>query len=115
MRCLSDQRFTSGSNFRFMGPVTRDSVQDEHPSHDRPSGCAQVIAPEVIAPKASPSAGAMPLRARPESTPMLGVALMVVSTIFFSLSDGATKALAGFWPAVEVAWIRCVVCALIMI
>jgi drug/metabolite transporter (DMT)-like permease len=70
---------------------------------------------QVIAPEASRSAGAMPVRARPESTPMLGVALMVVSTIFFSLSDVATKALAGLLPAVEVAWLRYVVFALIMI
>lgn len=46
---------------------------------------------------------------------MLGVALMVISTIFFSMSDVATKVLAGLLPPVEIAWLRYVTFALILI
>jgi drug/metabolite transporter (DMT)-like permease len=70
---------------------------------------------QVIAPDAPLAPEVLPDRAKQDGTPMLGVALMVVSTIFFSLSDVATKALAGLLPAVEIAWLRYVTFALILI
>ena len=40
---------------------------------------------------------------------------MVASTVFFSVSDVITKELAGTLPAVEVAWLRYVTFALLVV
>lgn len=41
--------------------------------------------------------------------PLRGIALMVVATICFSLSDAMAKHLVGHLPAIEIAWIRYIV------
>ena len=41
--------------------------------------------------------------------PLRGIALVVGSTLLFSLSDGTAKFLTGSLPAVEIAWIRYVI------
>ena len=54
-------------------------------------------------------------RAAWAANPVRGIALMVASTVFFSVSDVITKELAGTLPAVEVAWLRYVTFALLVV
>jgi drug/metabolite transporter (DMT)-like permease len=70
---------------------------------------------QALAPEAAPQPAPLSALARAEGSPMVGVALMVISTIFFSMSDVATKVLAGLLPPVEIAWLRYVTFALILI
>jgi len=54
----------------------------------------------------------MALKAR--QTPLWGIALVITSTLFFSVSDVITKALASTLPVVEIAWLRYVTFALLV-
>jgi drug/metabolite transporter (DMT)-like permease len=54
-------------------------------------------------------------QARHTPIPLRGVALMVGSTVFFSLADVITKVLAETLPAVQIAWLRYVTFALILV
>ena len=47
-----------------------------------------------------------PLPPRRADTPLRGVALLVVATVFFSVSDAMAKFLSQSLPIVEIAWLR---------
>src|SRR5215213_2745408 len=47
--------------------------------------------------------------------PLLGIGLIVASTVFFSSSDVITKELAISVPAVEIAWLRFLVFSLLVL
>ncbi|MEH3147852.1 MAG: DMT family transporter [Methylobacterium frigidaeris] len=55
--------------------------------------------PAVVLPRAARSAS-------PAETPILGIGLVVLSTVFLSTSDTTAKVLAGSLHGLEIAWLR---------
>ena len=72
---------------------------------------AQLPLPEKPTPESRPSPGA-PSRA---DRPLRGIALLLASTVFLGTSDATSKYLSKTLPSVEIAWIRFLIFALIMI
>jgi drug/metabolite transporter (DMT)-like permease len=63
-------------------------------------------------PEKKPAARPAPARA---DRPFRGIALILLSTIFLGTSDATSKYLSGTLPSIEIAWIRFLVFALIMV
>jgi drug/metabolite transporter (DMT)-like permease len=63
-------------------------------------------------PEKKPAARPAPARA---DRPFRGIALILASTIFLGTSDATSKYLSGTLPSIEIAWIRFLVFALIMV
>jgi drug/metabolite transporter (DMT)-like permease len=63
---------------------------------------------------AAPLAPAMP-GAKSTQSQLLGIALMISSTVFFACSDVMTKVLAASLPPAEIAWLRYVTFSLLVI
>jgi drug/metabolite transporter (DMT)-like permease len=63
-------------------------------------------------PRKKPAARRAPARA---DRPFKGIALILASTIFLGTSDVTAKYLSGTLPSIEIAWIRFLVFALIMV
>jgi len=63
-------------------------------------------------PEKTPAARPAPARA---DRPFRGIALILVSTVFLGTSDATSKYLSGTLPSIEIAWIRFLVFALIMV
>jgi drug/metabolite transporter (DMT)-like permease len=81
---------------------------------------ARILASEAAAPNPSlPSAGAVASPAPDlrvaDGRPMWGIALMVMSTVFFACGDVITKVLAGSVPPIEIVWLRYVTFSVILI
>jgi drug/metabolite transporter (DMT)-like permease len=66
----------------------------------------------VPLPEKKPAARPAPARA---DRPFRGIALILASTIFLGTSDATSKYLSGTLPSIEIAWIRFLVFALIMV
>jgi drug/metabolite transporter (DMT)-like permease len=64
---------------------------------------------------AAPAAWTIRPTAAAARRPLWGIALMVASTVFFSGADVITKALASSLPAIEIAWLRYVTFAALLI
>jgi drug/metabolite transporter (DMT)-like permease len=63
-------------------------------------------------PEKKPAARPAPARA---DRPFRGIALILASTVFLGTSDATSKYLSGTLPSIEIAWIRFMVFALIMV
>jgi drug/metabolite transporter (DMT)-like permease len=63
-------------------------------------------------PEKTPAARPAPARA---DRPFRGIALILASTVFLGTSDATSKYLSGTLPSIEIAWIRFLVFALIMV
>jgi drug/metabolite transporter (DMT)-like permease len=68
--------------------------------------------PEKSAPEDKPGISAAPARA---DRPFRGIALILLSTIFLGTSDVTAKYLSSSLPSIEIAWLRFLVFALIMV
>jgi drug/metabolite transporter (DMT)-like permease len=66
----------------------------------------------VSLPEKKPAARPAPARA---DRPFRGIALILASTVFLGTSDATSKYLSGTLPSIEIAWIRFLVFALIMV
>jgi drug/metabolite transporter (DMT)-like permease len=66
----------------------------------------------VALPEKKPAARPAPARA---DRPFRGIALILASTVFLGTSDATSKYLSGTLPSIEIAWIRFLVFALIMV
>jgi drug/metabolite transporter (DMT)-like permease len=64
-------------------------------------------------PKSRRAEATLPSAAR--ERPLLGIALIVAATVFFSVSDVLAKALSSSLPAVEIAWLRYVTFSLLIL
>ena len=67
----------------------------------------------VPSPRSRRAETALPAAGR--ERPLLGIALIVAATVFFSVSDVLAKALASSLPAVEIAWLRYVTFSLLIL
>jgi drug/metabolite transporter (DMT)-like permease len=65
-----------------------------------------------FAPTAAPATAAAPARA---DHPFRGIALILASTVFLGTSDATSKYLSATLPSIEIAWIRFLVFALVML
>ena len=63
-------------------------------------------------PQAKPAERSAPARA---DHPFKGIALILLSTIFLGTSDATSKYLSATLPSIEIAWIRFLVFAIIMV
>jgi drug/metabolite transporter (DMT)-like permease len=70
-----------------------------------------LTSPEKSAPEDKPEISAAPARA---DRPFRGIALILLSTIFLGTSDVTAKYLSSSLPSIEIAWLRFLVFALIM-
>jgi drug/metabolite transporter (DMT)-like permease len=73
---------------------------------------APVALPEEKLPEDKRDARGAPARA---DRPFKGIALILLSTVFLGTSDVTSKYLSGTLPSVEIAWLRFLVFALIMV
>ncbi len=79
-----------------------------------PPAAAARLDSAVIArcPRKKPAGRAAPARA---DRPFRGIALILASTVFLGISDVTAKYLSATLPSIEIAWIRFLVFALIMV
>ena len=86
-----------------------------------PAAAARLDRAPVSLPERKPSADKKPAAAAQRRAParadhpLKGIALILLSTVFLGTSDVTSKYLSGTLPSVEIAWIRFVVFALIMV
>jgi drug/metabolite transporter (DMT)-like permease len=76
------------------------------------AAAARLDSARLPLPKKKSAARRAPTRA---DRPFKGIALMLGSTIFLGTSDVTAKYLSGSLPSIEIAWIRFLVFALIMV
>jgi drug/metabolite transporter (DMT)-like permease len=77
-----------------------------------PSATVRLDSAPVPLPEKTPAARPAPARA---DRPFRGIALILASTVFLGTSDATSKYLSGTLPSIEIAWIRFLVFALIMV
>jgi drug/metabolite transporter (DMT)-like permease len=77
-----------------------------------PHGAAARLAPIPLSPKKPAVRRRAPARA---DRPFRGIALILLSTLFLGTSDVTAKYLSKTLPSIEIAWLRFVVFALIMV
>jgi drug/metabolite transporter (DMT)-like permease len=77
-----------------------------------PAAAARLDSAPLLLPPNKPAARAAPARA---DHPFRGIALILASTVFLGVSDVTAKYLSATLPSIEIAWIRFLVFALIMI
>jgi drug/metabolite transporter (DMT)-like permease len=75
----------------------------------RPAAALKLDSAPLPLPEEKPAA---PARA---DRPLRGIALLLASTVFLGMSDATSKYLSATLPSIEIAWIRFLVFALIMI
>ncbi len=73
---------------------------------------ASLPLPEEPLPEKKPADGGAPARA---DRPFRGIALILASTVFLGASDVTAKYLSATLPSIEIAWIRFLVFAIIMV
>ena len=76
-----------------------------------PAAAARLDSAPIPLPEKKSAVRKAPARA---DRPFKGIALILASTIFLGISDVTAKYLSATLPSIEIAWIRCVVFALIM-
>jgi drug/metabolite transporter (DMT)-like permease len=110
LRPMLGDRIRNGFPFR-VGCPTQARLRSAPPRSrripDETFDVTHPIARQAAVPRTDPAANAA-------SSQFRGTLLMVVSTVFFACADTLTKVLAGGLPAVEVAWLRYVVFALMV-
>src|SRR5215469_9095952 len=72
-------------------------------------------APSPVPERPSPEKKRAPAAPARPDRPLRGIALLIASTVFLGTSDATSKYLSKTLPAVEIAWIRFLIFALIMI
>ena len=77
-----------------------------------PAAAARLDSAPLPLPEKKPAARTAPARA---DRPFKGIALILASTIFLGASDVTAKYLSASLPSIEIAWIRFLVFALIMV
>jgi len=77
-----------------------------------PSAAARLDSAPLPLPEKKPAASSAPARA---DQPFRGIALILASTVFLGTSDATAKYLSATLPAIEIAWIRFLTFALIMV
>jgi drug/metabolite transporter (DMT)-like permease len=77
-----------------------------------PAATARLDSVSLPLPEKKPAGRTAPARA---DRPFRGIALILVSTVFLGTSDTTSKYLSATLPSVEIAWIRFLVFALIMV
>jgi drug/metabolite transporter (DMT)-like permease len=101
-------------NWRFVGlRLSRHPSPEFEPAVTPPQGAA---ARSVNAPPLRPETKPQPRRAPARADrPFRGIALILLSTVFLATSDISAKYLAKTLPSIEIAWVRFVIFALIMV
>jgi drug/metabolite transporter (DMT)-like permease len=77
-----------------------------------PAATVRLDSAPLPLPEKTPAARPAPARA---DRPFRGIALILASTVFLGTSDATSKYLSGTLPSIEIAWIRFLVFALIMV
>jgi drug/metabolite transporter (DMT)-like permease len=77
-----------------------------------PAAAARLDSAPLPLPEEKPAARSAPARV---DRPFRGIALILVSTVFLGASDVTAKYLSATLPSIEIAWIRFLVFALIMV
>jgi len=77
-----------------------------------PAATARLDRASLPLPEKKPATLPAPARA---DRPFRGIALILASTVFLGTSDATSKYLSGTLPSIEIAWIRFLVFALIMV
>jgi drug/metabolite transporter (DMT)-like permease len=77
-----------------------------------PAAAARLDSAALPLPEEKPAARSAPARV---DRPFRGIALILVSTVFLGASDVTAKYLSATLPSIEIAWIRFLVFALIMV
>jgi len=77
-----------------------------------PPSAARLDPVPLSLPEETPAARAVPGRA---DHPFRGIALILASTVFLGTSDATSKYLSATLPSIEIAWIRFLVFALVML
>jgi drug/metabolite transporter (DMT)-like permease len=78
----------------------------------KPAAVAKLDSAPLPLPEAKPAMRRAPARA---DRPFKGIALMLLSTIFLGTSDVTAKYLSASLPSIEIAWLRFLVFAMIMV
>ena len=79
-----------------------------------PAAAARLDSAPLPLPEKKPPSARRPAPARADQ-PFKGIALILLSTIFLGTSDATSKYLSATLPSVEIAWIRFLVFAMIMV
>ncbi len=77
-----------------------------------PAAAARLDSAALPLPEKKPASRTAPARA---DRPFRGIALILVSTVFLGVSDVTSKYLSATLPSIEIAWIRFLVFALVML
>jgi drug/metabolite transporter (DMT)-like permease len=77
-----------------------------------PATAARLDSASLPLPEKKPNARTAPARA---DRPFRGIALILASTVFLGASDATAKYLSATLPSIEIAWVRFLVFALIMV
>jgi drug/metabolite transporter (DMT)-like permease len=104
---------SSSGNYRFLDTrLIRFFACPESPPLIPPSAAAARLDNVTLAAPENKSARTAPARA---DRPFRGIALILASTVFLGISDVTAKYLSATLPSIEIAWLRFLVFALIMV
>jgi drug/metabolite transporter (DMT)-like permease len=99
-------------NYRFLGAHPIRSLPPSFTVTPPQAAAARLDSASLPLPDKKPATRTAPARA---DRPFRGIALMLASTVFLGTSDVTAKYLSATLPSIEIAWIRFLVFALIMV